>query len=427
MLNQVFVKFNGQAEEEEYPASARALGNALIYHWNEKFWKAGVTYSDRMLAEITRLPKSSVQRARQFLIDNGWITVELFHGKTVYHLVFAEKKRAVEDIERRAEEEEATLPSEFEEWMATKLTSAERARLEAVLTARNRKWVAGVYEKRKGDMAHPLQYLISIAKKNPKGQQRRAKRVVYHTVKDAAERPKEETDNGTMDERVAGANASGIRRGDGAAEGEVRGQVEFAGETAWDIMFGNSEPEPRSELTSLRGILEQNVAQYAAAVGSPGAAAVDVRDVSSGDELREVPAGGSEAVSGAGDLPGDEGRQNEDSRADVQADSAMESSEGVSGTGRAAEVSGQGLGGLSDDERQPPRYQPGQVVPLEDGTRAVFSERPRPDGSLLIKIHDADGKCFDLTDTDRVAEGRASCNGIVYPNFLDRAAPGDAS
>lgn len=214
----VFVAFNDMATAGNYPASVRALGNALIYQWNKKCWREDVTFSDRMLMELSGIPKSSIGRARSFLQDVGWLTADSSKGRTSYRLIFLGSKqwgttRAAMGHEwgntfdkprhdaadfsdsafiNKTEEYKSICdekPGTYEKWLEG-LDPDERApfdEAEPFVRAKLKK----AYEERHAEMTDPLRYLLKVAQrlKAAAGRQaKKAKRVKAYDLPQTWER-----------------------------------------------------------------------------------------------------------------------------------------------------------------------------------------------------------------------------------------------
>lgn len=214
----VFVAFNDMAAAGNYPASVRALGNALIYQWNKKCWREDVTFSDRMLMELSGIPKSSIGRARSFLQDVGWLTADSSKGRTSYRLIFLGSKQwgtsgapmghewgntfdkprhdaadfsdstfinKKEENKRICDEK----PGTYEKWLEG-LDPDERApfdEAEPFVRAKLKK----AYEERRAEMTDPLRYLLKVAqrlKASANRQAKKAKRVKAYDLPQTWER-----------------------------------------------------------------------------------------------------------------------------------------------------------------------------------------------------------------------------------------------
>lgn len=82
-LIELFKSFHSQAVEGKYPASSRALYNFFIGELNRRYWATDeLSYSERELADLVGLSKSSVHGAIKFLSDRGYVKTARNKQKT---------------------------------------------------------------------------------------------------------------------------------------------------------------------------------------------------------------------------------------------------------------------------------------------------------------------------------------------------------
>ncbi len=79
-LIELFKDFHCQAVEGKYPASSRALYYFFVGELNAHYWATDeLSYSERELADLVGLSKSTIHRAIKFLCDRNFIKTA--HGK----------------------------------------------------------------------------------------------------------------------------------------------------------------------------------------------------------------------------------------------------------------------------------------------------------------------------------------------------------
>ena len=82
-LIELFKDFHSQAVEGKYPASSRALYYFFIGELNRRYWATDeLSYSERELADLVGLSKSSIHDAIKFLSDRGYVKTARNKQKT---------------------------------------------------------------------------------------------------------------------------------------------------------------------------------------------------------------------------------------------------------------------------------------------------------------------------------------------------------
>lgn len=82
-LIELFKDFHSQAVEGKYPASSRALYYFFIGELNKRYWATDeLSYSERELADLVGLSKSTIHDAVKFLCDRKFIKTSRDKAKT---------------------------------------------------------------------------------------------------------------------------------------------------------------------------------------------------------------------------------------------------------------------------------------------------------------------------------------------------------
>ena len=88
-LIELFKEFHSLAVEGKYPASARALYNFFLGELNARYWATDeLSYSERELADLAGLSKTTLHENIKFLSDRGHIkTYRVKNRKTVFKIL----------------------------------------------------------------------------------------------------------------------------------------------------------------------------------------------------------------------------------------------------------------------------------------------------------------------------------------------------
>ena len=82
-LIELFKDFHSQAVEGKYPASSRALYYFFVGELNKRYWATDeLSYSERELADLVGLSKSTIHNAVKFLCDRNLIKTSHNKAKT---------------------------------------------------------------------------------------------------------------------------------------------------------------------------------------------------------------------------------------------------------------------------------------------------------------------------------------------------------